>query len=720
MFNDDIFLSFALIIGLATLLGAIGQRIRIPLIIMFLATGILAGPGGLDLISNQADFEILAQIGVALLLFIVGLKLDINLIKNIGPVALATGLGQIVFTSLIGFILTLVMGMDIVNAAYISVALTFSSTIIVVKLLSDKKEIESLHGQIALGFLIVQDIVAIIALVTLTTIGADLSSGVQPVVEYLWIIGKGVGFLIVIGAIGRFVIPWVTARLAGSQEMLALFGIAWAVLLGACSELLGFTKEVGAFVAGVTLASTDYRNAIGARLTGVRDFLLLFFFIGLGMNLDWSEVGSKIGFSIIMSLFVLIGNPLIVLIIMGFMGYKRRTGFLAGLTVAQISEFSLVVATLGVGLGHISEQTLAIITLVGIITIFVSTYMILYSEQLYRLLSKPLKVFERKRPFREMAIGSLEGSQEADIILVGLGNYGSEVAERLLKKNKRIMAVDHDPEVLKRWKQRGVPVLYGDMIDDEIYENLPLHRVEWIVSTIRDRDLNLGLLQHIKRSKLKVKVALTAQNEKEAGTYEKKGARLVFNPFKDASEQAADSLTNIDSALPESFRCSFSLREIPIGSWPGKSGMKVSDLPLRSIAGVSILSVKRGGRSIDDPPSDFRIFAGDRIVLVGIPDRIDLSERVLEEIDDGIYVEDPQRYIMANISVKDNPEISDRSLNSIHFKQMFGATVLGIRKNDGPIESPDPDYKLSKEDRLIVIGPSDAVNRFKLSDHVCP
>jgi len=238
-------------------------------------------------------------------------------------------------------------------------------------------------------------------------------------------VGKGIGLLLAVAFLMRYVLPRVTARMAQSQEMLILFAVAWAVLLAAASEWLGFSKEVGAFLAGVSLAPTEYRDSISSKLTSLRDFLLLFFFIGLGARLEWSTVGSEVPEAAILSLFVLIGNPLIVIIIMGFMGYRCRTSFLAGLTVAQISEFSLIVGALGVTLGHIPPQTMGVITLVGVVTIVASTYMILYSQNLYQLLAKPLKFFERKNPYRETGNDTAVETTAADVILVGLGNYGS-------------------------------------------------------------------------------------------------------------------------------------------------------------------------------------------------------------------------------------------------------------------------------------------------------
>jgi Kef-type K+ transport system membrane component KefB len=240
--HGNAFFEIAFILGLATLLGLVGQTLRQPLLIMFLATGIVAGPSGFGIIESYQQIELLAQIGIAILLFIVGLRLDLELIRTTGPVAVATGLGQIIFTSVIGFGIALSLGMSPISAAYVAVALTFSSTIIVVKLLSDKKEIDSLHGQIAIGFLIVQDIAAILALVGLTTLGASVAREGTALVSSLIIAGKGLGLLGMVALLMKYVIPRLARRLAHYQELLILFAIAWAVLLGAGSELLGFSK----------------------------------------------------------------------------------------------------------------------------------------------------------------------------------------------------------------------------------------------------------------------------------------------------------------------------------------------------------------------------------------------------------------------------------------------------------------------------------------------
>jgi Kef-type K+ transport system membrane component KefB/Trk K+ transport system NAD-binding subunit len=712
--HGNSFIEIAAILGLSTLLAIVGQKLRQPLLIMFLAAGILAGPSFLGLIESYQQIELLAHMGIALLLFIVGLKLDLNLIRSNGPVALATGLGQIIFTSAIGFGIALIMGMNVISAAYVAVALTFSSTIIIVKLLSDKKEIDSLHGQIAIGFLIVQDIAAILALVGLTTFGSTVTTEGNVYISAIVMLVKGLGFLGVIALLMKYVLPPFTRRLAHSQELLVLFAVAWAVFLSAASELLGFSKEVGAFLAGVSLASTGYRESIGARLTSLRDFLLLFFFIDLGARLDFDTVGSQVGDSIWLSLFVLIGNPLIVLAIMGFMGYRRRTGFLAGLTVAQISEFSLIVAALGLSIGHITEETMGLITLVGVITIFVSTYLILYSGQLYRLLSEPLKIFEKRNPHREAALDTHGIVSSVDVIIVGLGNYGSGVAEYLLRRGKVLVGVDFDPLSLEKWSSRGISVLYGDMADPEIHDQLPLNSAHWVVSTVRSKELNLALLQQLKNRGYKGRVAVTATNQDEVNEYETTGANVVFRPFADAAEQAVDALTYAMEFLTEDISWPINFREVRISSDASVAGSRIKDIPLRAETGVSILAVNRAGRVYNNPGPDFQIYPGDRLVIMGTIEDLRQAELLLKRFQDADDTNNqPGKFILAEIDISDNPQMAGQTLAEIQFRQKFGVTVVGIRRGEDQIVTPASSERLTSGDRMIVIGDSGAIELLK-------
>ena len=537
---DNVFVQIGAILGVAAIGGILAQWLRQPLIVAFIAVGILLGPSGVGLVEYQSEIELFARLGIALLLFVVGLKLDLHIIRTVGPVALASGLGQVIFTSVVGYLIAILLGMSHVTAIYVAVALTFSSTIIIVKLLSDKREVDALHGRIAVGFLIVQDIVVVLVMIGLTAFG-QAGEGTSLGLEALTILFKGALMLLTIAVLMRYVLPRLLHRLAHSSELLMLFAIAWAILGASAGDFLGFSKEVGAFLAGISIASTPYRTQVAARLVSLRDFLLLFFFIELGASLDVGILGAQIGSAVIFSLFVLIGNPLIVMAIMGYMGYRRRTGFLAGLTVAQISEFSLILVALGLSLGHLEQETVGLVTLVGLVTISASTYMILYSHAIYERLAPYLSLFERKVTHRELDSLS-EEDRNIDILLIGLGRFGASVAERLRERGCRLLAVDFDPEVVQRHARDGYSVHYGDAEDPELVASLPLEHVNWIVSTVRDSAINRTLLQSLRQQGYRGKVAISASSHNEARILEQYNVDMFLIPYAEAAREAADRL----------------------------------------------------------------------------------------------------------------------------------------------------------------------------------
>ncbi|OGT74789.1 MAG: sodium:proton exchanger [Gammaproteobacteria bacterium RIFCSPLOWO2_12_47_11] len=536
---SNVYYEFTALLLISALVGAIAVRLRQPLIVAFIFVGILVGPAALGLVRSHDEIALLAQIGVTVLLFVVGLKLDLHLIRHIGPVALATGLGQIGFTIVFGYLIGLGFGMDHTKAIYIAIALAFSSTIIIVKLLSDKREIDSLHGRIAMGILIVQDIAVVIAMMTVGSLHGEMDTGIG--FTFLTIIGRLAAAAIFVAVFMRLVFPYLLGSLARSQELLLLFGIAWGTALASAGELLGFSKEVGAFLAGFSLASTPYREAISARLTSLRDFLLLFFFIDLGSRIDLSTLGAEVSAAVVFSLFVLIGKPLIVMAIMAYLGYRKRTGFMTGLTLAQISEFSIIFMAMSISLGHIEQETLGLVTLVGLVTITLSTYMILYSQPLYEWLVPWLSVFERSDPFRERAVekGRRTG-EEAEVIIFGVGRYGGRLVLRLQERGLAVLGVDFDPENVRAMRRKGIPMRFGDAEDLDFPESLPLENVRWVISTLPHPDVNLTLMRALANQDYTGKVAVTAHNEPEGKMLEKAGAHHVLYPFMDAAEFAAE------------------------------------------------------------------------------------------------------------------------------------------------------------------------------------
>ena len=543
------FAEIAALLVMAAAIGFFGIILRQPLIVSFIAVGLIAGPSALNVVQSDEHISLLSALGIAVLLFLVGIKLDVKLIRSLGAVSLLTGLGQVAFTSIFGYLIGLALGLGAVTSLYVAVALTFSSTIIIVKLLSDKREIDSLHGQIALGFLIVQDLVVVLAMIVLSAIGIGAAGDGHGGGSVTMVLVSGVAMVAIVILFVRYVANPLTERLARAPELLVIFAIAMAAMFAAAGDIVGLGKEVGGLLAGVALASTPYRETIAARLAPLRDFLLLFFFIALGSALDLSLLGTHVTGAIIFSLFVLIGNPLIVLVIMGALGYRKRTGFLAGLTVAQISEFSLIFVAMGVSLGHVQADALGLVTMVGLVTIAASTYMITYSHQLYAVFERFLWVFERNGTPREPSEAGAHCNDGHKVIIFGLGRFGTAIGLRLQKRGIKVLGVDFNPLAIKRWRELGLETEFGDATDPEFVAELPLPQAEWIVSTVpihptglSHEDTRTTLIQLTRTSGFRGRIAVASHHPRDTEELFASGADLVLEPFQNAADRAVELL----------------------------------------------------------------------------------------------------------------------------------------------------------------------------------
>lgn len=531
------FATVAIILAMATAGGVLAARLRQPLIVAFVVVGIAVGPVGTGWVSTEGTIELLARLGIAILLFVVGLRLDLNMIRSTGPVAAATGLGQVALTCAIGYLIARALGMDNMTAIYIAAAMAFSSTIIIVKLLSDRHELDQLHGRIAVGFLIVQDLLVVLAMIALTAFGQGAVGHLGASVAIVLL--KGAALITGIWLLMRFVLPWLLPHIAQSQDLLVLFGVSYAATVAAASQWLGFSAEVGAFLAGVSLASTPYRDALGARLASIRDFLLLFFFLDLGARLEFADITTQIPAALIFCLLVLIAKPIIVTAIMSAMGYPLRVAVRTGLPTAQISEFSWVLAALGLSLGHITNATVSLITIVGLVTITASTYMATYSRQIYEQLARWVPVLDRRTNPTEAAPDSTDGF---DVILFGLGRFGSHLAAQLCEVGHRVLAIDFDPHQIKAHTHDQLTTMFGSAEDTSLLEALPLDRAQYIVSAIPTLHTNLVLLDGLRDHQFEGTTALTAHTHRDAQRLRGAGAMVVLEPFSTAAQMTSHTL----------------------------------------------------------------------------------------------------------------------------------------------------------------------------------
>ena len=518
---QELFIELTFIILLALITSIIANVLKQPLIIAYILTGVLVTSFFVDLITFSEVTLIFSKIGIAFLLFLVGLNLNPRVIKEIGVVATVTGLGQIVFTSVIGFILSLYLGFSVVESLYISVALTFSSTIIIMKLLSDKDDLDTLYGKISIGFLIVQDLVAIFMLMLIPLLSNNL--GISSLALSIL---RGAFLILFIWILSVYVLPKITKQIAKNQELLFLFSIGWCFLVASLFYYSGFSIEIGALLAGIGLSMSPYRLEIAYKVKPLRDFFIIIFFIILGSQMHLSSINSILFPAIIFSLFILIGNPLIVMILMGMLGFKKRNGFLAGLTVAQISEFSLILVALGVNIGHISQEMLSLVTLVGLITITGSTYMIIYAEKIYPLISKYLSIFERKGKLKDDS----KPKGEYDAILFGYNRIGFSILKSFDQLKIKYIVVDFDPNMIVDLTNRGKHCIYGDADDVELLNDLNLKKIKIVISTIPNIETNSLIIKEVKNKNPNSVVMVTSHIIEDSLNLYKLGADYVIMP----------------------------------------------------------------------------------------------------------------------------------------------------------------------------------------------
>jgi Kef-type K+ transport system membrane component KefB len=519
------FLDLTIIVCSVALLALVMRLLKQPVIVAYILAGVIVSPYGFNIVNAHSNLEVFSQMGVSFLLFMVGLHLSPKIVREMGKVSFVTGIGQVVVTTAAGYVVGRWLGFDPVTSLYVAVALTFSSTIIVMKILNDKGELETLHGRIATGFLIVQDIIAMALLLIVSSVAAD--GGTWEVVAALTML-RAAAFVAVLFGVGMYVMPRLLKAVASSQELLLLFSIGWCFAVAGFCHAMGLSMEIGALSAGIVLSLSPYRFEINARLKPLRDFFIVIFFVLIGAQLTFADLRQLLWPIVAFSLFVAVGNPLIMLVIMGLMRFTKRTSFRTGLTVAQVSEFSFILIALGVRLGHLQPAILSLVTFTGLITITCSAYFMMHGEALYKWLEKPLSVFERRG--KKADEHHYAQHESYDILLLGYERVGLNVLESLQKTGKKFLVVDYNPNTIVNLAKSGVDCRYGDLADTEFLDELNFAKTKMIVSTVRNFDTSVLLVQKIREVNKDAVIIVLSQQIDEALHLYNIGASYVLTP----------------------------------------------------------------------------------------------------------------------------------------------------------------------------------------------
>lgn len=548
MHNQEIFAELSLVLVIVAAIAALMRILRQPLILGYILTGILVGPIALDLIQAKEAFSGFSQIGITLLLFIIGLGMNVGVIRSLGKVSFITAGAILLLVGGSGFLVSHVLGFSLITSIIMGIALFFSSTIIILKVLSDKREVSRLHGQIAIGVILVDDLVATLAIVG---VAAFAGSGHLESSDLLWMGAKALGLGAALYLAGSFLIPRVSKSLAKNQELLFIFAVAWAFGVASLFSIAGFSHEVGALFAGVSLAALPYATEMSTRLKPLRDFFVVLFFVYLGETFVFNDFSQVIIPALILSLIVLIGKPLFVLTSLGVLGYTKLTSFKAAVHLSQISEFSIVLIVFASQVHLINAQATSIITLVALITIAVSSYLMKYDDSLYHRFSRTLNLFERSTP--------KERKQKRELytaMLFGYHHGGHEFLELFREMKLRYLVVDYNPEIIEHLEIQGVRHAYGDATDSEFLDEINAGHAKFVASTIIDRQVNQLLLTYLRRHNENVTFICHARTYEDALDLYEHGASYVILPRFLGSEYITSHIKRygVDNAAFEQFR----------------------------------------------------------------------------------------------------------------------------------------------------------------------
>lgn len=526
---EGVFFELSAILIISTALALVARLLKQPIILAFIASGILLGPLGFNIIRSHELIEVLSTFGIALMLYVVGIELDWRKFKHLDRPTLLTGVGQILFTGLVGLGTAHLLGFSMTESWFIAMTLTLSSTIIIVKLLSEKRHMESLYGRITISILLLQDFVAIVALLILQSLATSQVDAGIPWANIGGVAAKAVGVGLLAYVLARYVFRQIFLFVGRSHELLFLWSIAWCVLFAVIAELIHFPMAISVYFAGLAIGSMDYNFEISARIRSLRDFFIVIFFSYLGSQLVLDLPTQYMWSAVILSLFVIIGNPLIVYILLRLMGHQERTALFTGLTMGQVSEFSFILAQQGLAYGFISQSIVAMIAVIGLLSIVLSTYAITYNEKIYQRLHGWLKKLPLPKP-RVLLSDDVPDDLNDHIVFFGYYPTVNKILQHLKAAGEHIVVVDYNPENTAAIKKQDVYYVYGDMRDNDVLEEANIQSAKMIISIVPYPESNLSLLQYIKHFQLKAEVVVVARYLSDIRKFYEAGATFVLNP----------------------------------------------------------------------------------------------------------------------------------------------------------------------------------------------
>ncbi len=528
---DNVFIQLAIVLSLSSILGFIVLKLKLPLVVAYLLSGVLLSFLSVFDLTHSLVLHVLPEIGIAFVLFLIGMELDLREIKSLGIPIIFSALGQIIISTFVGFFIATSLGFENAESLFLGLGLAFSSTVVVIKMLLEKRDLASLYGKLSVGILLIEDLIAVVVLMMVSVGSSAFSLGLQQSLPLFTLVLKAAGLFVLTFVLSKYVLEKVFDSVAKSVELLFFTAITWCFVFTSLAVVSGFSVVIGSFLAGVALATSPYHLQIQGKIKPLRDFFLTLFFVYLGTQVNVNDLLTAWPAIIVFTLFALVAKPLIYLFILSVFGFRKHTLFQTSLNLSQISEFSLILLLVGVQYRLASPLALSLMAAVAVLSIILSSIFISISKRIYKFFTPTLGLFERKKTIHLLESKIENGFQE-HIIIIGAHRVGGPVVNYLKKTSIPFIVMDFNPAVVKKLRDKGVNVLYGDIGDPEILDNLQIEKAKLIISTASDLQDNELLLEECARRKTKAVIAVRAEDAAHGKALRALGADYVLMPEK--------------------------------------------------------------------------------------------------------------------------------------------------------------------------------------------
>lgn len=535
--------NFAIIIVAAALMGFLATRTGQPTIIAYILTGLLLGPAALGLVSPGALTETMAELGLAFLLFLLGIKMRLEEIRHVLTPIIKISLPQMALVALVGTGTALLLGFGLWESVLIGLAVMYSSTAVIIKMLTDKGTATSLHGKIDIGVLLMQDIVVVILLAILAAGQPDSAVEVLTTLGTVLVLVALVGIVAVLSS--RYILPPIFRRIAGDTQVFFLIAISWAFLFLFVSEELDLSIEMGAFLAGIAIAQMPYSKELQARVSPLTDLFILVFFVSVSLELDATALFTYWQEAIIAALVLMPAKFAIFFFLIDWQGFDLETTFLGSVNMIQVSEFGLIVGAVAVTGGFIDEGILGFLTLVALLTMSVSVYVITYNSLL----------FERVKPVLKGWVGGGEDRPQPEeyhdhVVIIGFDEIARRAILLLEERYEQIVVIDRNVEEIEAIEAAGYDAVFGDAKYGKIRKEAGVKYADFVFSSSVQTDVNHLLLEEVNEN---ATMFVEAEWPEDAAELYDRGAGFVIMAPQLSAEQLSRYL---ESALqdPDEFK----------------------------------------------------------------------------------------------------------------------------------------------------------------------